>query len=50
MPVGWGSIPIKEILDILLPEYKGLLMMELRSRYFNYIRESKYNLENLIRP
>ncbi|MFH2093336.1 MAG: sugar phosphate isomerase/epimerase [Pseudomonadota bacterium] len=50
MPVGWGSIPIKEILNILLPEYKGLLMMELRSRYFNHIQESKHNLENLIRP
>ncbi|MFH2058208.1 MAG: sugar phosphate isomerase/epimerase [Pseudomonadota bacterium] len=48
MPVGWGSIPIKDILDILLPDYNGLLMMELRSRYFNYIEESKQNLENLM--
>lgn len=48
MPVGWGSVPIKAILDILLPEYKGLLMMELRSRYFDAITESKQNLEALL--
>jgi len=48
MPVGWGSVPIKSILDILLPGYKGLLMMELRSRYFDAIPESKQNLEALL--
>ena len=48
MPVGWGEIPIKDILDILLPDYTGLLMMELRSRYFDDIEESKQNLEALI--
>lgn len=50
MPVGWGSIPIKEILLILLPDYNGLLMMELRSRYFGYIKESRRNLEKLLTP
>jgi len=44
MPVGWGSLPFKEILDILLPEYKGLVMMELRSRYFQDIPVSRDNL------
>jgi len=44
MPVGWGSIPIRDIISILLPEYKGLFIMELRSRYFENIRESKDNL------
>ncbi len=50
MPVGWGTVPIKSILDILLPGYKGLLMMELRSRYFDAIKESKQNLEALLNP
>jgi len=50
MPVGWGSVPIKPILDILLPGYKGLLMMELRSRYFDAIPESKQNLAMLLAP
>jgi hypothetical protein len=31
-----------------LPGYTGLLMMELRSRYFDDIQESKQNLEALI--
>lgn len=48
MPVGWGDIPIKEILDILLPEYNGLFMMELRSRYFDHIKESMDNLKGLL--
>lgn len=48
MPVGWGSIPIAEILKLLLPEYTGLLMMELRSRYFNDIVESKANLSAIV--
>lgn len=50
MPVGWGIIPIKSILDILLPDYKGLLMMELRNRYFDAIPESKQNLTELLVP
>ena len=48
MPVGWGDLAIKPILDILLPEYQGLLMMELRSRYFNDIPASRTNLEALL--
>lgn len=49
MPVGWGEVPIKDILDILLPDYDGLLMMELRGRYFDDLEESGRNLEALIR-
>ncbi len=44
MPVGFGQIPIQAILDILLPDYDGLLIMELRSRYFS---DTKTSLENL---
>ena len=39
---------VKIILDILFPDYTGLLMMELRSRYFDDLEESKQNLESLI--
>lgn len=48
MPVGWGTLPIREMLAIILPRYKGLLMMELRSRYFDYITESRDNLNALL--
>lgn len=50
MPVGWGTLPVKAILDILRPVYSGLLMMELRSRYFDYIAESRQNLLSLTDP
>jgi sugar phosphate isomerase/epimerase len=48
MPVGWGKIPIHDILKIILPEYQGLLMMELRSRYFNDIEQSARNLSAIL--
>lgn len=49
MPVGWGTIPIREILAQVLPGYQGLLMMELRSRYFESVEESRDNLAELVR-
>lgn len=48
IPVGWGIIPIKEIISLLLPVYEGFFMMELRSRYFEYIGESKDSLERIL--
>jgi len=48
MPVGWGEIPIKELLSSFVASYEGMFMMELRSRYFEHIRESKENLEGLL--
>ncbi len=48
LPVGWGALPLKEILARLLPSYRGLLIMELRSRYFAYISESLANLRSLL--
>jgi hypothetical protein len=49
MPVGWGKIPIAKILSTLTDTYCGMFMMELRSRYFNSIIESKKNLEKILR-
>lgn len=40
MPVGWGEIPVEQILSTFLSGYEGLIMMELRGRYFNYVEES----------
>nr|WP_319394763.1 ATP-binding cassette domain-containing protein [uncultured Desulfobacter sp.] len=48
MPVGWGRLPIQAILEIILPEYEGLLMMEVRSRYFKDIPTSKTNLIHIL--
>jgi sugar phosphate isomerase/epimerase len=48
MPVGYGQIPIQAILDILLPDYDGLLIMELRSRYFSDTKTSLDNLSALV--
>jgi sugar phosphate isomerase/epimerase len=47
MPVGWGEIPIKRILSTFLNCYDGMLMMELRGRYFIHTGESKENLKQL---
>lgn len=48
MPLGWGEIPILEILSTFLDSYTGMLMMELKDRYFAHTRESKENLENIL--
>jgi len=44
-----GSIPLAEMLADYLPSYRGMLMMELRSRYFDDMKESKENLIALVR-
>jgi sugar phosphate isomerase/epimerase len=49
MPVGWGEIPMGGILSAFLDRYSGLLMMELRSRYFKHTGESKENLKMLLK-
>ena len=49
MPVGWGKIPFVEILSAYIPPYQGMLMMELRSRYFARTEESKENLTDLLK-
>jgi len=48
MPVGWGEIPIKEILTTFIGSYNGIFMMELRSRYFEHSKESMANLHKIL--
>jgi sugar phosphate isomerase/epimerase len=48
MPVGWGAVPISSILSTYLQSYSGLIIMELRNRYFGNLKESKVNLQHLI--
>ncbi len=48
MPVGWGGIPLGEILSVYCPPYSGMLMMELRSRYFHETGESLENLHSVL--
>lgn len=47
MPVGWGEIPIGRILSTFIECYDGMLMMELRSRYFMHTGESQENLRKI---
>jgi sugar phosphate isomerase/epimerase len=48
MPVGFGKIPIQAILNLLLPDYDGRLIMELRSRYLPDTQTSLDNLSALV--
>jgi sugar phosphate isomerase/epimerase len=48
MSVGWGSVPFSSILSTYLNSYSGLIIMELRSRYFGNLNESKTNLVQLL--
>ncbi len=48
MPVGWGSIPFQDLFAPFIGEYDGLLICELRSRYFEYTGEAAKNLASLL--
>lgn len=48
MPVGWGEIPVARIISTYIDSYRGMFIMELRSRYFNYVEESMANLEDIL--
>lgn len=48
MPVGWGNIPFSEIFATFIETYAGLLICELRSRYFEQTGESARNLAALM--
>jgi sugar phosphate isomerase/epimerase len=49
MPVGWAAIPFQAILSAYISSYSGMLIMELRNRYFNQLKESKANLMDLLK-
>ena len=44
MPVGWGAVPFSSILPAFSHSYSGLMIMELRNRYFGNLQESRANL------
>ena len=48
MPVGWGEIDFSAILGTFLTDYQGLLICELRSRYFRHTGEAVRNLEAIV--
>jgi sugar phosphate isomerase/epimerase len=48
LPVGWGEIPIAAILAEFISNYQGMLLMELRSRYFQETAESQRNLKEIL--
>lgn len=49
MPVGWGDAPLSSILSAFIESYSGLFIMELRNRYFGHIKESKANLDAILK-
>ena len=49
MPVGWGSVPIRDLLAEYADGYEGMYMMELRSRYFTHAEESFKNLMTVVK-
>jgi sugar phosphate isomerase/epimerase len=50
MPVGWGSVPFAEIFAEFVAGYDGLLICELRGRYFDHTGEAARNLAGILKP
>ena len=48
MPVGWGEIPIDAILGAFIDDYRGIMITELRGRYFEHTGESIENLKKIL--
>lgn len=48
MPVGYGSVPFYDIFAEFIRGYDGLLICELRSRYFEQTGEAKENLVKIL--
>jgi sugar phosphate isomerase/epimerase len=48
LPVGWGEIPVGEILGTYASGYRGIYIMELRSRYHEDTGESRDNLAAIL--
>lgn len=48
MPVGWGAIPFATWLAPFIQEFDGLLIAELRGRYFRHTREAAENLAGIV--
>ena len=48
MPVGWGNIAFADLLNEFIEDFNGLLICELRSRYFEHTREAASNLRALL--
>jgi len=48
MPVGWGEIPFTKIFAEFIDLYDGMLICELRGRYFDSTRESAQNLSHIL--
>lgn len=48
MPPGWGEIPLRDLLGKLIPPFDGMMVLELRSRYFRFMGESLRVLKQLL--
>ncbi len=49
MPVGWGTVPFYDILAEFIHGYDGLLICELRSRYFEQTGEAAENMASILK-
>ncbi|MBE0504678.1 MAG: sugar phosphate isomerase/epimerase [Desulfuromonadales bacterium] len=49
MPVGWGDIPFRDLFAEFINSYHGMLICELRGRYFEQTQESAESLTSILR-
>ncbi|WAM33473.1 sugar phosphate isomerase/epimerase family protein [Caldicellulosiruptor morganii] len=48
MPLGWGLIPFDQILPVV-NNYNGVLMLELRPRYLQYLEDALFYLKSILK-
>jgi len=47
LPPGWGEIPLREALE-RLPEYEGIITLEIRPRYHDHLEEALQTARDLV--
>ncbi|MFQ5834949.1 MAG: sugar phosphate isomerase/epimerase family protein [bacterium] len=48
LPIGWGSVPIKDIIGILKGNYEGAYLLDLHPRFIEFFPESLKRLQNIL--
>lgn len=48
LPIGWGTIPYKDVFDLVKSTYDGIYVLELRPRYREYIQHTIGKLKELL--
>jgi len=48
LPIGWGSVPIKDIMGILKGNYQGVYLLDLHPRFIEFFSDSLEYIQSIV--